>query len=70
MPSLNYSNQNIANMKIYSDLVDNNFISTHPSVLKNKDKNKNFHFFFIPVDKNIERFDVFNMQPKKIYFMP
>ncbi len=66
MKSLNYSKKNISNMKMYSDFVDNNFITTHPSVLKNK--NKNFHFFFIPVDKNIERFDVFNMHPKKDLF--
>jgi len=67
MSGLNYSKQNIANINLYSNLVDHNFITTHPSILKNKTSN-NFNFFFIPVDKNIERFDVFNMHPKKDLF--
>ena len=67
MSGLNYSKQNIANINLYSNLVDHNFITTHPSILKNK-TNHNFNFFFIPVDKNIERFDVFNMHPKKDLF--
>ena len=37
MKSLHYSKQNISNMKLYSDFVDNNFITTHPSI-ENKDK--------------------------------
>ena len=67
MSGLNYSKQNIANINLYSNLVDHNFITTHPSILKNK-TNNNFNFFFIPVDENIERFDVFNMHPKKDLF--
>ena len=69
MPSLNYSKQNISNIKLYSNVVDHNFITTHPSILKDKINNKgNFHFFFVPVDKNIECFDVFKMNPKKDLF--
>ena len=68
MPGLNYSKQNISNINFYSDLVDHNFITTHPSVIKNKVNNKNFHFFFIPVDKNIERFDVYKLRPKNDLF--
>jgi hypothetical protein len=69
MPSLNYSKQNISNIKLYSDVVDHNFITTHPSILKNEVKNNNnFHFFFVPVDKNIECFDVFKMNPQKDLF--
>ncbi|WP_435152357.1 glycosyltransferase [Candidatus Pelagibacter bacterium nBUS_44] len=68
MPSLNYSKQNISNINLYSNFVDHNFITTHPSVIKNKVNSKNFHFFFVPVDKNIECFDVFNMKPKKDLF--
>ena len=68
MPSLNYSKKNIDNINLYSDIVDHNFITTHPSVLKNKTNSNNFHFFFVPVDKNIECFDVFNMNPKKDLF--
>ena len=68
MPSLNYSKQNISNISLYSSFVDHNFITTHPSVIKNKVNTNNFNFFFVPVDKNIERFDVFNMRPKKDLF--
>ena len=56
------------NINIYADLVDHNFITSHPSILKNKVNNKNFHFFFIPVDKNIERFEVYKLQPKNDLF--
>ena len=47
MPSLDYSRNNIKNLTIYSDLVDHNFITTDPSVLKKQKINiKNLHFFF------------------------
>ena len=68
MPGLNYSKQNISNIKLYSDFVDHNFITTHPSVIKNRVNNKNFHFFFVPVDKNIERYDVYKLRPKNDLF--
>jgi hypothetical protein len=67
MNGLNYSKQNISNIKLYADYVDHNFITTHPSVIKNK-INSNFHFFFAPVDKNIERFDVYKLRPKNDLF--
>ena len=68
MSSLDYSKQNISNINLYSNLVDHNFITTHPSIIKNKVRSDNFHFFFVPVDRNIERFDVFKMKPKKDLF--
>ncbi|WP_262589187.1 glycosyltransferase [Candidatus Pelagibacter communis] len=68
MPSLNYSKQNISNIKLYSNFVDHNFVTTDPSVLKKEIKNNNFHFFFVPVDKNIESFEVYKMRPKKDLF--
>ncbi|WP_440915682.1 glycosyltransferase [Candidatus Pelagibacter sp.] len=68
MPSLNYSKQNISNIKLYSNFVDHNFITTEPSVLKKEINNNNFHFFFVPVDKNIESFEVYKMRPKKDLF--
>ena len=69
MPSLEYSKDNILNIKRYSDLVDHTFITTHPSELIKQDKNiKNLHFFFIPVDKNIEFFDVYKLNPQKDLF--
>ena len=68
MPDLSYSKKNIYNISTYASFVDHNFITTDPFVIKNKINSDNFHFFFVPVDKNIERFDVFNMDPKKDLF--
>ena len=69
MPSLEYSRYNILNIKRYSDLVDHTFITTHPEELFKQDKNiKNIHFFFIPVDRNIEFFDVYKLNPQKDLF--
>ncbi len=69
MPSLKYSENNIENIKRYSDHVDHNFITTHQSVLKKQNIDiKNFYFFFVPVDKNIEFFDVYKLRPQKDLF--
>jgi glycosyltransferase involved in cell wall biosynthesis len=68
MPSLGYSKKNISNINLYSNFIDHNFITTHPSVIKNKTNSDNFHFFFVPVDKNIERFNVFKLNPKNDLF--
>ena len=47
MPSLKYSKDNILNIKRYSDVVDHNFITTHPDELIKQDKKiKIFNFFF------------------------
>ena len=69
MPSLEYSKNNIENIKRYSDLVDHTFITTHPNELKKQLKTiDNLHFFFVPVDKNIEFFDVYKLSPQKDLF--
>ncbi len=69
MKSLNYSKKNIENIRKYSEIVDHNFVTTHPSVLKKQKINiKNLHFLFIPVDKNIECFDVSKKNPTKDLF--
>ena len=69
MKSLSYSKQNIRNIFNYSDIVDHSFITTDPSVLKKQNfDTKNFHFFFVPVDKNIECFDVYKQNPLKDLF--
>ena len=69
MPSLDYSKKNLKNISIYSDIVDHNFITTDPDILKKQNyKIKNVNFFFIPVDKNIECFDVFNLNPSMDLF--
>ena len=69
MKSLNYSKQNIQNISNYSSIVDHNFITTHPSVLKKqKVKINNLHYLFVPVDKNIECFNVSKKRPTKDLF--
>ena len=69
MPSLSYSKNNIENISFYSQHVDHNFITTDPKVFLKQNTNiKNLHFFFVPVDRNIERYNVFNMNPKKDLF--
>ena len=68
MPDLKFSNKNIENIKHYVSLVDHNFITTDTSIVKNKFKSKNFNFFFVPVDNNIERFNVYNLHPKNDIF--
>ena len=68
MPSLNYSKHNISNIKLYSDFVDHNFITTDPSILNKTINKNNFNFFFVPVDKNIESFEVYKMKPKNDLF--
>ena len=69
MKSLSYSKKNIENISNYSDIVDHNFITTHPSILKKEIKDiKNLHFFFVPVDKNIECFNVSKKNPTKDLF--
>jgi len=69
MPSLDYSKTNIKNISHYGNVVDHNFITTDPSIFKKQSANiKNLHFFFVPVDNNIECFDVFNLKPSKDIF--
>ncbi len=69
MKSLSYSKKNIENISYYSDIVDHNFITTDPSILKKEIKNiKDLHFFFVPVDKNIECFNVSKKNPSKDLF--
>ena len=69
MNSLKDSKSNIEKISFYKQVVDHNFITTDPNVLIHQNKDlKNVHFFFIPVDKNIERYDVFKLKPRKDIF--
>ncbi len=69
MPSLDYSKTNIRNISYYGNYVDHNFITTDPSVFrKQNSKIKNLHFFFVPVDRNIECFDVYKLNPTRDIF--
>ena len=68
MPDLKFSKKNIENIKPYTSLVDHNFITTDTSILKNQFKTKNFNFFFVPVDSNIECFNVYKLPSKNDIF--
>ena len=72
MKSLEYSKQNISNISKYLNIVDHTFLTTDPIILKQNLPNiknfKNFNFFFVPVDSNIECYDVYNLKPKNDIF--
>ena len=69
MKSLKDSKSNVEKISHYGSIVDHNFITTHPSIFLNQNKKiNNLHFMFIPVDKNIECFDVYNLKPRKDIF--
>tara|TARA_Y100000992_G_scaffold249280_1_gene181031 strand:+ start:312 stop:2429 length:2118 start_codon:yes stop_codon:yes gene_type:complete len=69
MPSLTYSRNNLDNICLYSDIVDHNFVTTDPSIIEKQNiRIKNLHFFFVPVDKNIECYDVFKLNPSMDLF--
>ena len=69
MPSLEYSKKNINNISHYGKHVDHNFITTHPSIFTKQKKDiNNLSFLFVPVDKNIECYNVTNLKPRKDLF--
>ena len=51
--------QNLDLIEKNHDLIDNYFITTHPSVIKSKIHNKKISYLPIPVDKNIENLSIF-----------
>ena len=51
--------QNLNLIEKNHDLIDNYFITTHPSVIKSKIMNKKISYLPIPVDKNIENLNIF-----------
>ena len=61
--------KNIDKLKRYIPLIDHSFITTNPSVINiSKKDSQNIHYFITPVDKNIECFDVFNLNPENDIF--
>jgi len=69
MPNNTISKNNISNIRYFSNFVDHTFITTDKSVLNKSIKDiKNLDFFFVPVDQNIECFNVFNMKPANDLF--
>jgi len=69
MPNLNVSKININKISLYKNHVDHTFITTDPLIYKKQVSSvKNIHFFFVPVDPNIECYDVYKLQPRKDLF--
>ena len=69
MKSLNDSILNIKKLLKYNDYVDANFITTDPKIVKSRNKSiKNLNFFFVPVDKNIETYNVYDTKPENDLF--
>ena len=69
MPSLKDSKLNIDKIMKYKNYTDHTFITTDPSVFNKHDRNlKNIHFCFIPVDKNIESYEVYKLSPRNDLF--
>ena len=69
LDDLNDKHKNINKLKKYIPLVDHSFITTDPSVINiSKKQAQNIHYFITPVDKNIECFDVFKLNPENDIF--
>ena len=52
--------KNYANLKTNFEFLDNFFISTHPDDVSKKSNKINYHFLPTPVDKNIEKLNIYN----------
>ena len=64
MSNLLDTKNNMEKINKFKSVVDHTFVTTDINVLrKNNLKIKNLHFLFIPVDRNIECFDVYNLKP-------
>ena len=68
MPGLSDSKLNIKKIKSFENLVDSTFITTAPEVVEKSNNIKNLNFFFIPVDRNIECYDVYKLKPQNDLF--
>ena len=53
--------KNYANLKTNFQYIDNFFISTHPDDVSKKNSKINYHFLPTPVDKNIEKLNIYNL---------
>ena len=63
------ASENINKLKKFLPFVDHSFITTNPSVLKlSKNLIDKIHFFMTPVDRNIECFDVYKLNPSNDVF--
>ncbi len=69
MKNLPDTSENINKLKRFFPIVDHSFITTNPDTLRLSNKYyKNIHFFMTPVDKNIECFDVYKLNPTNDIF--
>ena len=69
MKNLQDTSENINKLKRFHSIVDHTFITTNPNVLNiSKKYLNNVHFFMTPVDKNIECFDVYKLNPSNDIF--
>ena len=69
MKNLSDTSENISKLKKFLPMVDHSFITTNPNKLNLPNKyKKNIHFFMTPVDKNIECFDVYKLNPSNDIF--
>ena len=60
---------NIEKISKFKSIVDHTFITTDVDVLKKNDvKIKNMHFLFIPADRNIECFNIYDLNPHNDIF--
>ena len=71
-PLMNASQEakaNINKVKNFLTQIDHTFVTTNPKVTSlNKNNFNNIHYFITPVDKSIECFDVYNLNPQKDLF--
>ncbi len=69
MTNLPETSKNIHKLEKFFPLVDHSFITTSPSVLDiSKKLKKKVHFFMTPVDRNIECFDAYKLNPENDVF--
>ena len=69
MKNLADTSENIDKLTKFLPFVDHSFITTNPTTLNlSKKYLKNVHFFMTPVDKNIECFDVYKLNPSNDIF--
>ena len=52
--------KNLSSLKTNFENIDNFFISTHPDEVSAKHPDVNYHFLPTPVDKNIEKLNIYN----------
>ena len=62
--------KNFSNLETNFRHIDNFFISTHPDDVSNKFKSVDYHFLPTPIDRNIEKLNIYNLdnQTHDVFF--